>query len=289
MMRLGLLTALVMVAFAANSILNRMAVGPGDIDALAFAVVRAAAGAVTLALLVLMRAQTLPLKHRGRVIGAGALSLYLIGFSLAYIHIDAGVGALVLFGAVQITMFGGGLWAGERPATARWAGAGIAFVGLAWLIWPGGAVSLPIGATAAMLAAGIGWGIYSLAGRGARDPLSETAANFVLATPVCAIALLVFGAGALGEASGPGITLAILSGAVTSGLGYALWYAVLPKLNASAAGLVQLSVPVIAALGGVLLLSEALTLRLIGAGALVIGGIAFGLLAPQRTKGSNGS
>jgi len=142
-----------------------------------------------------------------------------------------------------------------------------------------------------MLAAALGWGIYSLAGRGAKDPLAETAANFVLAAPLCALPLIArpFAEGA----STTGIALAVLAGAITSGLGYALWYAVLPRLGASTAGLVQLSVPLIAALGGVALLSEDLTLRLVGAGALVIGGIAYGLLAPQRkayrTSGSNGS
>jgi len=277
-MRLILLTGLVLVAFAANSILNRMAVGPGEIDAVSFAVIRAVAGAVILAALVLMRGRVLPLGGRGRAIGAGSLALYLVGFSLAYIEIDAGVGALILFGGVQVTMFGGALWGGDRPPVARWIGAGVALAGLAWLIWL---------ATLAMLAAAFGWGIYSLAGRGATDPLAETAANFVLAAPLCALPLIVlpFAQGA----TTAGIALAVLAGAITSGLGYALWYAVLPKLGASTAGLVQLSVPVIASLGGVIVLSEDVTLRLIGAGALVIGGIAYGLLAPQRTKGSSGS
>ncbi len=288
-MRLPLLTALVMVAFAANSVLNRLAVGPGEIDALSFAVIRAAAGAATLAFLVLLQARRLPLFHSNRILGAGSLALYLIGFSLAYIQIDAGVGALILFGAVQITMFGGGILGGERPVFARWAGTAIALLGLAWLIWPSGPVALPTGATLAMLAAGFGWGLYSLVGRGATDPLAETGANFVLAVPLCALPLLILGVGTLADATATGIGLAVASGAITSGLGYALWYTVLPRLKASAAGLVQLSVPVIAALGGVLLLSEGITLRLLGAGALVIGGIAYGLTAPQRSKGSSGS
>lgn len=287
-MRLALLTALVMVAFAANSILNRMAVGPGHIDAISFAVIRALSGAVMLALLVLMQRKALRLVGPGRAIGAGSLALYLIGFSFAYIQIDAGVGALILFGGVQVTMFAGGLIGGERPPIPRWIGAAVALAGLAWLIWPNGPVALPLAATAAMLAAAFGWGIYSLAGRGAKDPLSETAANFVLGTPLCALPLVFVGVD-LGGVTATGIALAILAGAVTSGLGYALWYAVLPSLGASVAGLLQLSVPVIAALGGVLILSEDITLRLIGAGALVIGGIAYGLIAPQRSKGSSGS
>jgi len=286
-MKVVLLTALVLVAFAANSILNRMAVGPGEIDAVSFAVIRAVAGAVMLSALVLLRRRALPLRGTGRAVGAGSLALYLIGFSLAYIEIDAGVGALILFGGVQVTMFGGALLGGDRPPLARWIGAGVALSGLAWLIWPSGAVALPVAATLAMLAAAFGWGVYSLAGRGAKDPLAETAANFVLAAPLCALPLIVLPFA--DKASAAGVALAVLAGAITSGLGYALWYAVLPRLGASTAGLVQLSVPVIAALGGVVLLSEDLTLRLVGAGALVIGGIAYGLLAPQRTKGSSGS
>ena len=288
MMRLALLVGLVMVAFAANSVLNRMAVGPGLIDALDFAVIRAAAGAGILALLVMRRGGSLPLTTPGRHIGAATLSIYLVGFSLAYTAIDAGVGALLLFGAVQITMFAGGLIGGERPGSARWIGAVVAFAGLAWLVWPTETVALPVAATLSMLAAGIGWGMYSLAGRRATDPLADTAANFAFATPICALAL-VLPLTQQSDVTLPGAGLAIISGAITSGVGYALWYAVLPRLKASAAGLVQLSVPVIAALGGVVLLAEPVTWRFAGAAALVIGGIAFGLLAPQRTKSSSGS
>jgi drug/metabolite transporter (DMT)-like permease len=289
-MRLIALTTLVMVAFAANSVLNRAAVGSGEIDALTFAMIRASAGAVMLTLLVVLRGRRLPLLQTGRMIGAGSLAVYLLGFSVAYVQIDAGLGALILFGAVQVTMFAGGLVSGERPPIQRWVGAGVAMAGLVWLIWPAGAVQVPVLAAGAMLSAGIGWGLYSLAGRGAGDPLAETGANFIWAVPVCIVALLVLPASPeAGAASLNGMALAVLSGAVTSGLGYALWYAVLPRLRASVAGLVQLSVPVIAALGGVVLLSEGLSLRLIGAAALVIGGIAYGLGAGQRTRGSRES
>ncbi len=289
-MRLIALTTLVMVAFAANSVLNRAAVGAGEIDALTFAMIRASAGAVMLTLLVVLRGRRLPLLQTGRMIGAGSLAVYLLGFSVAYVQIDAGLGALILFGAVQVTMFAGGLVGGERPPIQRWVGAGVAMAGLVWLIWPAGAVQVPVLAAGAMLSAGIGWGLYSLAGRGAGDPLAETGANFIWAVPVCIVVLLVLPASPeAGAASLNGMALAVLSGAVTSGLGYALWYAVLPRLRASVAGLVQLSVPVIAALGGVVLLSEGLSLRLIGAAALVIGGIAYGLGAGQRTRGSRES
>jgi drug/metabolite transporter (DMT)-like permease len=287
-MRLAALTALVMTAFAANSILNRMAVGPGLIGATDFALVRALAGAAMLGLLVLARHRALPLSSRRRIPGALGLALYLVGFSTAYIAIDAGIGALILFGGVQLTMFAGAVLSGEAMAPRRWIGAALAMAGLAWLVWPAGAVVLPLPPVLAMLGAALGWGIYSLVGRRATDPLAETAANFVLAAPLCAAVLWAWpGPGA--ALTEQGVILAVLSGAVTSGLGYALWYAVLPRLEASVSGLVQLSVPVIAMAGGVLLLNEAVTFRMLGAALVTLGGIAYGLGAFQRTSGSSGS
>lgn len=288
-MRLIALTALVMSAFAANSVLNRAAVAAGEIGALDFALVRAVAGAAVLVLLIRLRHGSVPLMQPKRVLGGAMLTTYLVGFSVAYLAMDAGLGALILFGGVQVTMFAGALMLGERPPARRWAGAGLALAGLAWLVWPGGAAAAPLWAVAAMAAAAAGWGVYSLIGRGSGDPLGDTGAAFVWATVACFMAVLVQTGGAtVNDASAAGLALAVTSGAVTSGLGYALWYAVLPRIGASVAGLVQLSVPVIAALGGVIFLSEAPTLRMIGAGALVIGGIAWGLW-PQRTSGSNAS
>jgi drug/metabolite transporter (DMT)-like permease len=238
--------------------------------------------------LVLVQRRALPLLSRRRIPGALGLAVYLLGFSFAYLAIDAGIGALILFGGVQLTMFAGAVLAGEAMPSRRWIGAGLAMAGLAWLVWPTGAVALPPLATVAMLAAALGWGVYSLVGRRATDPLAETAANFILAAPLCALALLaVPGVGP--SATAQGVALAILSGAVTSGLGYALWYAVLPRLEASVSGLVQLSVPVIAMAGGVLLLNEAVTPRMAGAALVTLGGIAYGLGAFQRTRGSSGS
>lgn len=286
--RLAVLTAVVMAAFAANSVLNRMAVGPGLIGAGDFAAIRAVAGAAVLALLVVARGTRLPLSSTRRLPGVFGLALYLVGFSFAYLSIDAGVGALILFGGVQVTMFAGAVIGREVLPQRRWIGGAIALAGLAWLVWPAGDVALPPAASAAMLAAALGWGVYSLVGRRATDPLAETAANFVLAAPVCLLVLLALPGAGTGT-SAAGAALAILSGAVTSGLGYALWYAVLPRLDASVSGLVQLSVPVLAAAGGALLLGEAVTLRMLGAGLLTLGGIAYGLGAFQRTSGSSGS
>ena len=287
-MRLALLTALVMTAFAANSILNRMAVGPGHIGALEFAVIRAGAGAIVLCALVLAQRRALPLLSPRRVPGALGLALYLVGFSVAYLSIDAGVGALILFAGVQVTMFAGALVVRETLPARRWIGAGLALAGLAWLVWPAGAVALPPGASAAMALAALGWGVYSLVGRRATDPLAETGANFVLAVPLCALALVLLPQVAASWTA-RGIALALVSGALTSGLGYALWYAVLPRLEASVSGLVQLSVPVIAMLGGVVILGEILTFRSLAAGLLTLAGIAYGLGPIQRTRGSSGS
>jgi drug/metabolite transporter (DMT)-like permease len=289
--RLASLTALTMLGFAANSILNRLAVSAGLIDPISFAVIRVLSGAAILVVIVLVRRRGLPVFAPGRVGGALSLSLYLVGFSIAYIHLDAGLGALILFGMVQITMFAGALASGETVARARWIGAAVALAGLAWLLWPAGAVRVPLIGAVAMGLAGIGWGLYSLIGRRAGDPLAATAANFVLAAPILvAVSLLMPVQLDATQISAPGVGLAVLSGSVTSGLGYALWYSVLPRLAASVAGLVQLSVPVIAVLGGAWLLGEVASWRVLGAGAVVLGGIAFGLLAGRQRKiGSNGS
>lgn len=278
-MRLFLLVALTMVAFAANSVLNRWAVGPGHIGAVEFACLRLLAGAVTLAMLVLWRRGALVWPGRqGRLAGVLGLSAYLVGFSLAYRGLDAGTGALVLFGMVQVTMFVGALLAREAVPLSRWGGAVLALGGLALIAVPG-AVAPAFGALALMALAGIGWGVYSLAGRGAADPLVATAWNFLLALPVVLPLGLVSG---LDRPDMIGVALAAVSGAVTSGLGYALWYGVLPRLGAARAAVAQLSVPVIAALGGAALLAEVPGLRFWLASGLVLGGVALASL-PQRS------
>ena len=292
-MRLFLLITLTMVAFAANSVLNRMALIDAGAGPAGFAALRVVSGALALAVIYRLRpasgsvAQWPVLRSSGRWLSTGALFLYLIGFSFAYVSLDAGVGALILFGGVQITMFAGAVLAGERPGPWRWAGSILALGGLAWLLLPDGATAPdPIGAVM-MGAAAIGWGVYSLLGRGVKDPLGETAANFICAAP---IGVLVWGL--VGDQIGlAGAMLAVISGVVTSGLGYALWYSVLPKLEASIAALAQLTVPIIALAGGIVFLGEALTLRFAVASVLVLGGIALGVFGGriQRSNGSNGS
>jgi drug/metabolite transporter (DMT)-like permease len=288
-LRLALLVAAVMLAFAANSLLNRAAVGGGEIGALTFALVRTVVGAVVLGLLVaIRRGARLPAPGVAAV-GALSLAAYMIGFSVAYLRLDAGIGALILFGGVQLTMFAGGLVGGEHPSVRRWLGSALALAGLAWMVWPTHGVEVDPLAALAMAAAALGWGVYSLNGRRTTDPLAATAANFVLAAPLCAIAALL--APDATPATGHGILLAVISGAVTSGLGYALWYTVLPRLTATAASLTQPSVPVIVLLGGALLLGEAVAPATLLAAALVLGGVAFGSLPArrQRTIGSSGS
>jgi len=279
-LRIFILTALTMVAFAANSVLNRLALLDGGIGAVDFATVRVAAGAVTLTALAALRGGQW--WKAARFSSAAALATYMLGFSLAYLALGAGAGALVLFGAVQVTMFAGALRAREPVPRRRWIGTGIAMAGLLVLV---GRVDLPVAEAMAFLfmaAAGVGWGVFSLLGRGASDPLGATAAAFVLALPAVALATLAVG---LEPMTGRGLLLAVLSGAVTSGLGYALWYAVLPRLARTSAALAQLSVPVIAALGGVALIGEPLTGRLMLATLLVVGGVLVGTLAARRADG----
>ncbi len=280
-MRLLLLTALTMCAFAANSILNRLAIDSGASDPASFAVFRVLSGAAVLWVLVLLRGAAMPLRSRRRIVGAGSLFLYMIGFSLAYLTLDAGLGALILFAVVQIAMFAVGAIMGATPTVRQVAGAGIALAGLTFVLWPSGSVQVDALGAGLMVAAGLGWAVYSLAGRSEPDALAGTAANFVVALPITGLVLV--GMGGDWQMTGVGYLLAALSGGVTSGLGYALWYRVLPQLSPSVAAVVQLSVPVIAIVGGVVLLGEVAGPRLVAGTALVLGGIALAVL--RRTRG----
>lgn len=276
-MRLILLTCLTMIAFAANSVLNRMAVDSGAIDPSSFAMVRMFAGAVALCMILTVRGGGLPILAKGRMIGALSLAAYMIGFSLAYATLDAGLGALILFGTVQVSMFGWSALRGTHPTARQFLGAGVAFAGLLLALWPREGTGADVPGAVLMVIAGLGWAAYTLAGKNARDPLAATAANFVVATPLLAVLLL---GGAL-HAAPSGIALAILSGAVTSGLGYALWYYILPQLLGQTAAVVQLSVPIIAIVAGALVLGEAITGVIVVSAILVLGGIALAVMSPK--------
>ncbi|MGB3176854.1 MAG: DMT family transporter [Albidovulum sp.] len=278
-MRLLILTAVTMTAFAANSVLNRLALKGGMIDALDFAAIRLASGAFALWVLLRLTGRVLPRGDGLPWLGAGALLLYVTGFSLAYLALDAGAGALILFGGVQITMFAGAIAVGEHVPPRRWFGAGLALLGLAWLLWPSEVGSLPFWPALSMAAAALGWGVYSLAGRGGADPLAKTTGNFLLAA--VAVPGLVLLADRALPPSPAGIGLALVSGVLTSGLGYALWYRILPALGAGRAGVAQLSVPVIAALGGAVFLAEVPDLRFLLASAVVLAGVGLAVL-PQK-------
>ena len=271
--RTALLTALALVAFAGNSILCRMALGARLIDPAGFTAVRLGSGALTLWLVVAIRSGGLP-RLAGQWGSAAALFLYAAAFSLAYISLSAGTGALILFGAVQLTMILAGLRAGERPRLAEWLGLALAASGLVVLVRPGLTAPSPAG-SALMATAGVAWGVYSLRGRGSTEPLRNTAGNFLRAMPLALIMLLVAGRGAAWDPRG--VLLATVSGALASGVGYAIWYAALPALTATRAALVQLLVPVLAAAGGVVVLGEAIPLRLPVAAALVLGGVALAI------------
>ena len=275
--RLSILTLLAMLAFAANSVLCRLALKQTTIDAGSFTAIRLVSGAVVLWLLVMLRGgiRTRAPVGKGSWPSACALLAYAFGFSFAYVNLSTGTGALLLFGAVQVTMVGHGLRTGEYLGVRQWLGLLLACAGLVVLLLPG--VSMPpLGSALLMLGAGVAWGVYSLRGRGEGKPLEATAGNFMRAVPIALLlAACLHRDIALDLA---GICYAIASGALASGIGYAIWYSVLPSLKATTAATVQLGVPVIAALAGALLLAEPLTPRLLLAAVAVLGGIVLVML-----------
>lgn len=279
-MRLILLTTLAMMAFAANSILTRLAVDGGHIDPSGFGILRTLAGAAVLSILISVRGGPRPLFQHKRLLGGISLAAYMIGFSLAYLTLDAGLGALILFGVTQIAMFTYGVCKGSTPNMRQLSGAGIAFLGLLIALWPSSTGSTDLIGASFMIVAGIGWAAYTLLGRGGQDPLADTAASFLICLPILLVLLV-----GTGLQFGPiGVGLAILSGGVTSGLGYALWYSVLPKMESATAAVVQLSVPILAIIAGVLLLGESLTLSVFVSAVLVLCGIGWAASAQSVPK-----
>lgn len=277
--RIIFLTSLTMIAFAGNSLLCRIALTHTSIDAASFTTIRLISGAMMLWLIVRTR--------RGTYTGGGnwlsslALFTYAAGFSFAYVSLPAATGALLLFGAVQATMIGYGIWAGERLLKLQLVGLVLALGGLVGLLLPGLSTP-PLYGSVLMLSAGVAWGVYSLRGKGAGDPTKVTAGNFLRTVPIAAaLSILMLNDASLDTA---GFWYAVASGALASGIGYAIWYTVLPALKATNAATVQLSVPVIAALGGIAFLGEPITLRLALASVAILGGIALVILEKQHTN-----
>jgi drug/metabolite transporter (DMT)-like permease len=278
--RIVALTSLTMIAFAGNSLLCRLALKHTSIDAASFTAIRLLSGALTLWLIVQIRRGARA--SSGNWLSALALFVYAAGFSFAYVSLPAATGSLLLFGAVQATMIGRGLWAGERFSRIQLVGLVLAIGGLVSLLLPGLSAP-PLLGSLLMLSAGVAWGVYSLRGKNAGDPTRVTAGNFLRAVPVAAISsLLLHNSISLDSA---GIGYALASGALTSGMGYAIWYTVLPALKATTASTVQLSVPVIAALGGIAFLGESVTLRLVLASVAILGGIALVILEKRPANG----
>jgi drug/metabolite transporter (DMT)-like permease len=272
-LRTAALTALTLVAFAANSVICRLALGEAAIDAASFTAIRVTSGAGML-LLVTSLSRTRPWTGGGDWASAVLLVLYAAPFALAYNTLSTGTGALVLFGCVQATMMLAALRGGERPSWLEWTGLAAAIVGLVYLVSPGLSAPDPGGA-ALMAVAGVSWGLYSLRGRHASDPVLATTGNFARAVPLALLA----GASAwpAGVLSPRGVTLALVSGAVTSGLGYVLWYRALRGLTATRAAIVQLPVPLLTAIGGLVVLSETVSVRLAVASVLILGGVGLAI------------
>lgn len=264
------LTGLALIAFAANSVLCRLALGEQAIDASSFTVIRLLSGAVVLLAILRVNNNKTATQAKGSWSSSLMLFLYALTFSFAYITLDTGTGALILFGSVQITMILLSIISGQRLHTAEWVGVSLSFVGFVYLILPG--VTTPsINGFMLMAVAGVSWGIYTLKGRNSANPLMDTAYNFLRTIPFVTILAVL----AIKQVhySPFGILYAVLSGAIASGIGYAIWYRALAGLSTTQAAVVQLLVPVIAAFGGVVFVSEAVTLRLIISAILVLGGI----------------
>lgn len=278
-LRLTITTSIVMIAFAGNSLLCRVALTTTNIDAASFTTIRIVSGAITLFILILLGRRTRSVS--GNWLSAMALFGYAAGFSFAYLELSAATGALLLFGAVQCTMIGYGLMKGERMNLIETMGVFIAVAGLVGLLLPGLSTP-PILSAMMMLGAGVSWGIYSLRGRGVSDATRETAGNFVRAIPFALFASIVSLPNMQIDLSGA--VYAVLSGAVASGLGYAIWYAVLPLMRATSAATVQLTVPALAAIGGIAFLNESITLQLGLASAAILGGVGIYILSKGREQ-----
>jgi drug/metabolite transporter (DMT)-like permease len=282
-MAVVLLTAFTLVAFAANSLLCRMALTGHLIDPVSFTTLRLVSGAIALIPLSRLVGESNPQKKMAGSWGSGfALFAYAAAFSLAYVSLSMGMGALILFGSVQVTMMGAALKSGEKLGAAQWLGSTAAIGGLVYLVLPGISAPSPLGALL-MCISGIAWGVYSVRGKGVPAPVAMTAGNFARSAPMAVLASAVAFSAVRLESTG--VQLALISGVVTSGLGYVLWYKVLRVLTTTQASVIQLMVPVLAAFGGVVFLSEQLSVRLVAASALILGGVAIAVVTRKPKAG----
>jgi drug/metabolite transporter (DMT)-like permease len=277
--RTAITATLALIAFASNSIICRIALREFSIDAGSFSAVRLLSGAMALWLLLIFSGYRKQPEYNGSWLSATMLFLYAFAFSFAYVELSVGTGALILFSGVQITMISTGVVKGERPHPFQWVGLLAALGGLLYLVSPG--LTSPSGMSSLlMVLAGVAWGIYSLRGRGNRHPVAVTTDNFIRTIPLVFISFIFFLPHI--HLTPEGFLLAVLSGAVTSGIGYIIWYAALRGLTATRAAIIQLAVPVLAAIGGILLLSEPVTPRLFVSAVLTLGGIALAILVRQK-------
>lgn len=277
-MKIFFYTSFALVCFAFNSILCRLALKSGEIDAAGFTSIRLLSGAFTLFLIFSFFGKKDSEKKTGNWFSAFFLFAYAICFSYAYLGLTTATGALILFGSVQLTMIAAAIFKGERPRAAEWLGLILAFGGLVYLVFPGLAAP-PFISSGLMILAGIAWGFYTLRGRGSANPLGETAGNFLRSAPMAILVSLPFIAQM--HLSPRGILFAVLSGAIASGLGYSVWYAALKFHTATRAAILQLSVPALAALGGAVFLAESLSVRLFLASGLILGGIALAIFGKR--------
>lgn len=277
-----LLTGFTLVAFASNSVLCRLALGEAAIDAASFTTFRFVSGSAMLLVIRTLLTRKKVSAHRSDWTSAVILFLYAVPFSFAYISLSTGTGALILFGSVQATMIIAGVCSGERPHLLQWVGLIVAVFGLIFLVFPGLTAPSPTG-SALMTVAGIAWGFYSLKGRGVDDPVAATTSNFVRSVPFVLIVSLIMLPNI--HLSTKGVWLAVVSGALASGVGYIIWYAALQGLTTTRAATVQLSVPVLAAIGGVIFLSEGISIRLVLSAITILGGVAMTVLSRERSAG----
>ena len=278
------LVLLTMLAFSGNAILTRAALSSFNMDPELVLLLRVSSGAITLLLISYLGKYSLKILSRLHFKTAAALSLYLIGFSYAFTNLETGIGVLIQFGVVQLVMFSSSFFTNPKIPKNKSIGAIIAFSGLIYLLWPSENFTLNMTASVLMAIAGMAWGIYSLLGKDAVSAISATTASFVISTPICLVLVIIIPSSSDFSWSNTGALLAISSGSITSGMGYALWYYVLPKIPSTNAAVSQLSVPLIAAAGGMIFMQEVITLKFILSCALVLGGIAITIGLPKNAN-----